>query len=171
MKLSSQEEYGLRCLLQVAMHRPSGAPAQIAMIAGGEGLSPEYVAKLMRVLRQGGLVVSTRGASGGYHLARPASQITLQQVIEVLDGPLFRDSFCTSHTGQANACVHTPTECSIRTLWRWVGGALEKVLDQITVADLVAGPHTVSNALAGAPAPFRPAPGTGVGQDAPARQP
>lgn len=154
MKLSSQEEYGLRCLLQVAM-RPPEAPVPIQDIAASEGLSPEYVAKLMRVLRQGGLVVSTRGASGGYQLARPKEEITLAEVIEVLDGPLFRQTFCQDHTGQAHMCVHSPTECSIRTLWRWVGGALDKVLKQITVADLIGGPTVVGTALNAVDTPLR----------------
>ena len=156
MKLSAQEEYGIRCLLQVAS-REGPDPAQITDIAAAEGLSPEYTAKLMRVLRQGGLVVSTRGAAGGYRLARPASEITLQQAIEVLDGPLFTDAFCQSHAGQTPNCVHRPTDCSIRTLWRWVGGALSGVLAQITLAHLLDGPRTVGARLTqvGAQTPVR----------------
>ena len=61
MQLSAKEEYGLRCLLQVARHE-GAEPLRIPEIAAREGLSPEYTAKLMRALRQGGLVVSTRGA-------------------------------------------------------------------------------------------------------------
>ena len=154
MRLSAQEEYGLRCLVQVAMKDRVGESAQIPNIATAEGMSPEYVGKLMRVLRQGSLLVSTRGATGGYRLARPANEITLMQIIEVLDGPLFADSFCTSHTGQNASCVHSPTACSIRFVWRWVGGALDKVLTQITLADLVAGPSSVSTAIHQVPSPL-----------------
>ncbi len=153
MKLSAQEEYGLRCLLQVAM-QPGPEPVAIHGIAAAEGLSPEYVAKLMRVLRQGGLVTSTRGAGGGYHLARPADQISLSDVISVLDGPLFRDSHCDSHAGAVISCVHTPTACSIRSVWRWVGGALDKVLKKITVADLIGGPGMVGTALGAVGSPL-----------------
>ena len=88
MHLLAQEEYGLRCLLQVARHHGS-QPLTISEIAEAEGLSPEYTAKLMRALRKGGLVVSTRGAGGGYHLARPAAAITPWQVIQVLGGSFF----------------------------------------------------------------------------------
>lgn len=163
MRLSAQEEYGLRCLVQVAMKDRVGESAQIPSIAAAEGMSPEYVGKLMRVLRQGGLLVSTRGASGGYRLARPGEEITLMQIIEVLDGPLFADSFCSNHAGGtrsgagagANAsCVHSPAACSIRFLWRWVGTALDKVLTQITLADLVAGPSSVSTAIHQVPSPL-----------------
>ena len=145
------------------MRDREGESAQIPSIAAAEGMSPEYVGKLMRVLRQGSLLVSTRGATGGYRLARPANEITLMQIIEVLDGPLFADSFCTSHAGgsrsgasggQNVACVHSPTSCSIRFVWRWVGTALDKVLTQVTLADLVAGPGSVSTAIHQVPSPL-----------------
>lgn len=134
MRLSSQEEYGLRCLLQVAISG-SSEPVSIAEVARREGLSHDYAAKLLRVLREGGLVDSIRGAGGGYLLARPADEISVFQAIEVLDGPIFHDGFCDAHAGQSTICVHT-TACSIRSLWRWVGTALERVLDEITLADL-----------------------------------
>ncbi len=75
MKLSSQEEYGLRCLLRIGA-RGDGGTLTIPEISRAEGISPEYVAKLMRILRRGGLVTSARGAAGGYTLSRPADQIT-----------------------------------------------------------------------------------------------
>ena len=92
MHLSAQEEYGLRCLARLARHEGAD-PVRIQDIAEAEGLSPEYVAKLMRILRNGGIVTSTRGAAGGYHLRRPAAEITLWEAIEVLGGPFFHDSF------------------------------------------------------------------------------
>lgn len=134
MQLSAQEEYGLRCLLQVARH-DGGEPLQIPEIAGREGLSPEYTAKLMRALRQGGLVVSTRGASGGYRLARVAHEISVWEALVALGGPLFSDEFCSSHPGQLRDCVHT-TDCSVRALWRWVGTAVREALRGITLADM-----------------------------------
>ena len=143
MKLSSQEEYGLRCLLQVAMHEST----TVQNIAAAEQISPEYTAKLMRVLRQGGLVVSTRGSAGGYRLARPPGEITLADAIVALDGPLFSEAFCQAHTGQVNTCVHTSTSCSIRAVWRFLGTALDGVLKKVTLADLVGGPIKVTHAL------------------------
>ncbi len=134
MHLLAQEEYGLRCLLQVARHHGS-QPLTISEIAEAEGLSPEYTAKLMRALRKGGLVVSTRGAGGGYHLARPAAAITPWQVIEVLGGSFFPDGFCDSHPGQLSDCVHT-TDCAVRSLWRKVEGAMRTLLESVTLADL-----------------------------------
>jgi Rrf2 family iron-sulfur cluster assembly transcriptional regulator len=134
MQLSAQEEYGLRCLLQVARHEGE-EPLRIPEIAVREGLSPEYTAKLMRALRQGGLVVSTRGATGGYRLARQAAEVSVWEALGVLGGPLFSDEFCSSHPGNLRDCVHS-TDCSVRALWRWVGTAVGEVLRGITLADM-----------------------------------
>jgi Rrf2 family protein len=134
MHLAAQEEYGLRCLLQVAQHR-GPQPLTIPAIAEREGLSPEYTAKLMRALRRGGLVLSTRGASGGYRLARAPEQISTWQVVEALGGSFFPDEFCDTHPGQRRNCVHTPS-CSIRGLWSVVESTVRRLLERVTLADL-----------------------------------
>jgi Rrf2 family protein len=134
MHILAQEEYGLRCLLQVARHTGPN-PLTIPEIAEAEGLSPEYTAKLMRALRQSGLVTSTRGPGGGYRLAGDPREITAWDVIEAIGGTLFPDGFCDSHPGVRRDCVHTP-DCSIRALWRAVEGSLREVLDRINLADL-----------------------------------
>lgn len=134
MHLLAQEEYGLRCILQVA--RSTGdLPLTIPQIAEAEGLSTEYTAKLMRTLRQGGLLTSTRGAGGGYHLARPAAEITAWDVMQVLGGSFFPEGFCDSHPGQLRDCVRTP-DCSVRALWQRVEIAVRSILGSVTLADL-----------------------------------
>ena len=134
MQLLAQEEYGLRCLIQVARH-PGPDPITIPEVAAREGISPEYAAKLMRALRQGEFVVSTRGAGGGYRLARPAGEITAWQVIQTLGGSLFPAEFCDAHPGQRHDCVHS-TGCSLRGLWSSVESAVRRVLQGATLADL-----------------------------------
>jgi len=134
MHLTSQEEYGLRCLLQVARH-PGPGPLQVRAIAAAEGLSPEYTAKLLRLLRMGGLVVSTRGAGGGYLLEKPPEEITVWSVIDVLGGPLVPAQHCEDFSGVRDGCVHT-TECSLRALWHHLGGSIRETLSAITLADL-----------------------------------
>ena len=134
MQLLAQEEYGLRCLIQVARHAGPD-PLTIPEIAAAEGLSPEYTAKLLRALRQAELVVSTRGAGGGYRLARPAREVTAWQVVQALGGSLFPKEFCESHPGQRHDCVHTGA-CSIRGLWSAVEGAVRGVLEGVTLAEL-----------------------------------
>lgn len=137
MHLSSQEEYGLRCLLRLARHE-GPEPLRIQEIADAEGMSPEYVAKLMRVLRNGALVRSTRGAGGGYRLERPSVDVTVWQAVEVLGGEFFPESFCEAHPGSRRDCVHT-TDCSIRALWSGLNSLLRHALSSITLADLMRG--------------------------------
>jgi Rrf2 family protein len=134
MQILAIEEYGLRCLLQVAFH-PGPGPITASAIARQEGLGPEYVGRIMGALRAGGLVVSTRGASGGYHLARPANEIGVWEAIEVLGGEFFPEGFCDCHPGQRRECVHA-TDCSIRALWRKVESTLKTALNAVSLEDL-----------------------------------
>jgi Rrf2 family protein len=134
MQILAIEEYGLRCLLQVAFH-PGPRPMTTPEIARAEGLGPEYVAKIMRTLRMRGLVVSTRGAAGGYRLARPADQIGVWEAIEALGGEFFPEGFCDCHPGRRRECVHA-TDCSIRAVWRRVEGTLKATLNAISLEDL-----------------------------------
>ena len=134
MNITAQEEYGLRCLLRVARHE-SGEPMRTQEVAAAEGLSPEYAAKLMHALKNGGFVASTRGSAGGYLLARPAAEISVWQVLETLGGPLYEEKFCDAHTGSQRDCTNS-TDCSIRPLWRNINGILRTALSAITLADL-----------------------------------
>ncbi len=134
MQMLAIEEYGLRCLLQVAFH-PGPGPVTASAIARQEGLGPEYVGRIMGALRAGGLVVSTRGASGGYHLARPANEIGVWEAIEVLGGEFFPEGFCDCHPGRRRECVHI-TDCSVRALWRKVENTLKTALNAISLEDL-----------------------------------
>jgi len=135
MKLSSQEEYGLRCLLRVAT---LSAPGHLTIneISEDEGLSASYVAKLMRLLRQRGFVRSVRGQVGGYALAQPAEKIIVGEVLAALGGRLFDPGFCSEHAGLEASCKKL-RECSIRTLWRTVQVLVDQVLSKVTLADLV----------------------------------
>jgi len=149
MKLSSQEEYGLRCLLRVGREGPEGS-VTIAQVSRSEGITEPNVAKMMRVLRQGGFIQSTRGQSGGYSLARPAEQILLGEALACLGGRIYEPAFCESHTGIERLCTHMP-DCSIRSVWRMVQQAVDQVLGKITLRDLL-GTEEEMNA-------FRPRPG------------
>ena len=135
MKISAQEEYGIRCLLQIGS-RGADASLTIPEISRAENISNHYVAKLLRVLRRGGLVTSVRGQAGGYTLARPLSAITVSEAMAVLGGRLYDPAFCGQHGGAETVCAHT-IECSIRSLWRNLQQAVDDVLGQTTLADLL----------------------------------
>ena len=135
MKLSSIEEYGLRCLLRVGRAGLDGS-VTISELARSEGISEPNVAKMMRRLRTAGLVQSTRGQAGGYALARPADRIHLGEALAALGGRLYEASFCDTHAGVGRLCTHMP-DCSIRSVWRMVQRAVDDVLEKISLKDLL----------------------------------
>jgi FeS assembly SUF system regulator len=99
-------------------------------------LEPPTVSKLLKSLAQAKLVVATRGAHGGYRLARPAAQISVADIIAAMEGPIgFTE--CATHAGR---CDHE-THCGVRGNWRHISGVVEAALSGITLADmLVAAP-------------------------------
>jgi len=135
MKLTAQEEYGLRCLLQIA-RKAEGGGTTIADISREEGLTSSNTAKLMRVLRMAGFVSSIRGKTGGYTLARPANEIILGDVLNSLGGKLFHGKFCHHYTGNNGQCVHIE-HCTMRSLWCAIQSVLDHVLDRTTLQDLL----------------------------------
>lgn len=139
MKFSSQEEYGLRCLIQVARAGEKGETMTIPEISRLEGLSATYVAKLMTLLRKSGLIVSERGQAGGYALARPCSEIYLGEALALLGGRLYDGEFCSRHAGLNSQCSHG-TSCSVKSVWENVQAAVDEVLDRISLADLLHKP-------------------------------
>ena len=135
MKFSAQEEYGLRCLLRIA--REGGELGlTIPDISLAEGISNAYVAKMMRVLRQAGLVKSTRGQFGGYTLSRGPARIAVGEALAVLGGRLFEEDFCLDHSGIEVTCTRS-VDCSIRSLWQAVQTVVDGVLSKTTLADLL----------------------------------
>lgn len=135
MKVSAQEEYGLRCLLHMAKSG-EGQSISIPEISRAENLSVPNVAKLMRLLRLAGFVQSARGQAGGYTLARPANQIMISEVLEALGGRLYSPSFCERHAGTDSRCMHAQ-DCSVRALWNSLQASLDGVLRQTSLQDLV----------------------------------
>jgi Rrf2 family protein len=142
MKLSAQEEYGLRCLLALAR---AGADSVLTIpsLAESEGLSRPHVAKVMRGLRRSGFVRASRGHSGGYTLASPPSEVNLGEVLSALGGRMFDSGFCTKHAaaprraGAARGpCAHT-SDCSVRSVWKLVQTAVDSVLGRLRLSDLI----------------------------------
>lgn len=135
MKFSAQEEYGLRCLLQVARSE-NAESITIPEIARNEGLTPTHVAKLLMILRKDGFIKSTRGQSGGYTLARAPEEIIVGDVLAALGGKLYDDEFCTKHGTENPICTHA-VDCAVRSLWQHVQTTVDSVLNHLTLADLL----------------------------------
>jgi Rrf2 family protein len=108
----------------------------IPEISRAEGLSVPNVAKLMRILRLGGLVASVRGQAGGYTLSRTSERISVAEVLSLLGGSFYSEQFCTRHSGLERACAHAG-DCSVRLLWRTVQQALDGILEKTTLRDLL----------------------------------
>jgi Rrf2 family protein len=142
MKLSAQEEYGLRCLLRLG-REPDGGSLTIAELSQSEGISAANAAKMMRVLRKAGLVRSTRGKEGGYALALPAERINVGEALAVLGGRFFDSRFCDRHSGLTRSCTHLP-DCSIRSVWRLLQGAIDGVLGELTLKELLRSEQELS---------------------------
>ena len=145
MKISAHEEYGLRCLVQLAHTQVSGLSLTLNQIAEREGLSVANAGKLMGILVRAGLVQSQRGVNGGYTLARPASEIRLNEVIRVLDEDTV-DRFCQTHTGVLDTCIHT-SDCGIRPVIVGLHEIVQSALSEITLAQLIGTEATVDAAL------------------------
>jgi Rrf2 family iron-sulfur cluster assembly transcriptional regulator len=138
MKITAQEEYGLRCVLRLA--KAKSGSITLTEVAAAEGLSVPYVAKLMAVLRHAGLLDSVRGRSGGYTLAKPADEIGLGSLLLVLGEPLFDESqYCQKHAGSEapnGVCMNHST-CTLKSLWQTLEHWMRRTLDEITLADLI----------------------------------
>lgn len=135
MKITAQEEYGLRILLRIAGCGDTNGMS-IPQLSEGEGISHHYVAKLTRVLRMAGFINSTPGYKGGYVLARPATEIIINDVLKALGGSLFDEGFCGSHGGTLRLCTHS-VDCSSRSLWQMTQFIIDQFLNRITLYDLV----------------------------------
>ncbi len=145
MKISAQEEYGLRRLVQLARAEADGESLTLAQIAEREGLSVANAGKLLWILNKAGLVQSQRGTKGGYSLARPAGEIRLNEVIRILDEDTV-DRFCKTHAGVLDVCIHT-SDCGIRPIIVGLHEIVQNALSEITLAQLIGSEAKVDATL------------------------
>jgi Rrf2 family protein len=129
MELSRSAQFAIRTVVDLAVQ----GPTHTAGIAARRGIPPAQAGKIVQQLARGGLVRTTRGASGGVRLARTAEQITLRDVIDAIEGPL-AISRCVVYDDCP--CVQP---CPVRAALARVQHALEQHLESVTVADLSAG--------------------------------
>lgn len=135
MKITAQEEYGLRLLIRIASCKDKNGMS-IPQLSEAEGISPHYVAKITRILRIGGFINSTPGNKGGYVLSMSANEIIINNVLKALGGSLFDQAFCGSHAGAMKLCTNS-VDCSSRSLWQMIQYTVDQLLDRVTLHDLV----------------------------------
>jgi len=135
---STKGEYGVRLMVQLGRHFGTG-PASLAEIAAEEDLPRAYLEQLVTSLRGAGLVVSTRGARGGYELARPPFDIGMGEILRALEGPI-APMFCASDDPEHATTCDRSSRCTVNVLWVRVRDAVTGALDSMTLADLVPVP-------------------------------
>jgi Rrf2 family protein len=145
MKVSAQEEYGLRCLLQLAYSAERDESLTLQQIAEREGISVANAGKLLWIFNKAGLVQSQRGTKGGYQLAKPAHDIRLNEIIKVLEADEV-SRHCQSYTGVMDSCVHTG-DCGIRSVIVSLHEIVENALSEITLAQLIGSEKKVDSLL------------------------
>jgi len=134
MRFTTQAEYGLICALHLAKHSDRG-PIAARELAEVEELPTDYTEKILRRLRQAGLVTSVRGVTGGFELARPAETISVKDVVEATEGQTFEVN-CTAHPVADERCA-SGTDCSIRPVWTALKTRIDQLLAEIRLSDLV----------------------------------
>lgn len=131
MKISTKGRYGLRLMLDLAVHCDSGL-VPLRDISARQEISEKYLEQIMMLLNRAGLVRSVRGSQGGYMLARPAESITVGDVLRTMEGSLAPVD-CVA--GDAPSCGMAET-CVTIEVWRKLKDAIDQVVDSITLADL-----------------------------------
>jgi Rrf2 family protein len=149
MRITTLAEYGVICALHLA-RRASEGPITGREIADLERLPSDYVEQILLRLRRANLVRSTRGARGGYALARPADQISIRDVIEASETMTF-DLHCVSHPVGEERCSSSHN-CSIRPVWMLLQRKIDDVLGGVCLADLLAEESEVRSRVGLAPA-------------------
>ncbi|MDA8335354.1 MAG: Rrf2 family transcriptional regulator [Peptococcaceae bacterium] len=133
MKLSTKGTYGLRAVLDIAIHQRSG-PVALNSIAKREDISEGYLEQLMALLKRAGIVRSVRGAQGGYLLTRNPKDLTVGEIIRVLEGPVAPVA-CVA--GDNPEECHRAASCVTRLVWEKLAECISGVLDSFRLEDLV----------------------------------
>ena len=134
MRITTWAEYGLICALHLARRSEEG-PITGRDVAAKERLPTDYVEQILLRLRRAGIVRSTRGARGGYVLARPSNEITVRQVIQASELATF-ELHCVTHPVDAERCA-VSHDCSIRPVWQMLQRKIDDVLESVCLADLL----------------------------------
>jgi Rrf2 family cysteine metabolism transcriptional repressor len=140
MIFSSKAEYGVRLMVELGRQSPE-RPTSLKAIADAEGLPLAYLEQVVARLRRAELVMSARGAHGGYWLARPAEEITMYDVVGALEGTIAPMECFIHDTMERIVCSHEPLvsrgPCATKLLWTRVQGGIVRALQTTTLADLV----------------------------------
>ncbi len=132
MRISAKTEYACIAVLELAAQYGTGQPVRIRKIAERHAVPPRFLVQILLQLKGAGLVLSTRGAAGGYHLARPPEQVSLGEVMEVIEG-----GASDGESRTPNASSESPAVKVLNEAWEQVRMKEREMLRHITFADLL----------------------------------
>ncbi|MDX1764969.1 MAG: Rrf2 family transcriptional regulator [bacterium] len=133
MKLSNRSQYGVRALFDIAYYS-AGRMVQINEISRRQGIPKRFLEQIFFVLKKSGIIDSARGPKGGYSLRRPPEEVTVGEVIRVLEGPI-EPVPCTTMEQDGSVCNYID-KCVTRMVWKEAGDLLSRYFDSITLQDL-----------------------------------
>lgn len=136
MKMSTKGRYSVTALYELALHYGEG-PVSLKTVAQSQGLSENYLEQLMVPLRRAGLVQSTRGAQGGYMLAKKPADITIGSIIITVEGPIAVVDCLLADAGAAEQKCAKACDCVTRGIWERVCDSISQVLESITLQTLL----------------------------------
>jgi Rrf2 family protein len=141
MKLSKRGEYGLRAMIDLATTlngqdgKPNNGVVQIREIAERQHIPAKFLEQILLTMKNAGLLHSRMGVGGGYYLAKPASEISLGQIVRILDGPLAPIG-CVSHMAYEPCGCPDERTCGLRLVMLDVRNAIADILDSTSLADV-----------------------------------
>lgn len=140
MKISTKGRYGLRAVLDIAMHDEA---ASVSSIAARQFISENYLERIIAMLKKAGIVNSLRGAQGGYVLARPAEKISVGEVLRALEGDL-NPVDCAEIDGSGELCEGADT-CVTKFVWKKIAESINQAVDSLMISELAReGKHLLS---------------------------
>jgi Rrf2 family protein len=131
MVVSTKGRYGLRVLLAVALHQKEG-PVTLADISRRQGISQKYLWQVINPLKGAGLLSATRGARGGYVLARTPASLTMREILAILEGPIVLSACAAGATG-----CERRTDCAAAEVWSEIEDQLNNILQSITLKGIL----------------------------------
>jgi Rrf2 family protein len=134
VRVSAKTDYALRAAVELAANQEAGTPVKGERLATSQNIPLRFLENILLQLRHAGIIESRRGADGGYKLARPATDITLADVIRAIDGPLAGVSGARPETLDFKGASEP-----LREVWVAVRASLRAVLEQVSLADVAAG--------------------------------
>ena len=134
LKISQKLEYAIRAMIELAARRDGEQPVPARELAAAQQIPLRFLEQQLGALGRSGLVESSRGAGGGYRLSRDPKDISVAQIADAIEGQL-APMFCLE---ESDHTCFADSRCGLQGFWGDVASAIAKVLDETTVADLVA---------------------------------